>query len=831
MKCPNKVIITFLVALLLNIVTAHAQSIITVAGNGLWGFAGDGGAATNAKLNGPYGIVFDRYNNMYFSDFNNNRIRKIDTSGVITTIAGTGAPGYSGDGGPATAAQLYQPGNLALDAAGNLYFDADAWGIRKISTSGIITRFAGNSLAVFYGDGGPATAARLDAPGGMVFDAIGNMYLTLTIGSTVRKIDTSGTITTVAGDSVIDGFSGDGGPATDARLYMPTSIAIDRGGNIFFVDRGNSRVRKINTAGIISNVVGCLGRFGGDGFAATDARLSYPEQIVIDSSGNLYVSDADDNRIRKVDTSGIINTFAGNGLAGYFGDGGCATASQLLSPQGLGIDSHGNIYIGDDGNDRIRKVSGCATLLVPAISGAATICPGTTVTLSNAVAGGNWHSSDTTVASISSSGLVTGVSLGLTNITYTHVDSCGVSFAVQPLNVTSTAVPGIISGPPVTFLGDTNTYHESVPGGVWSSSNSSIATINPASGFLTPVSAGVITATYTVVGCGATVYAYDTVAVNPINRISGKIVFGNAPVDTYGVAKIWLIKYNPSTSDLEAFDSTIISLHSVISADYQFLNEPLDSYRIKAAFFPVMTDVIGYAPTYFGNCAYWNAASVFLHDTTFASDYKDIKMIIGTPATGPGFIGGNVTTGANKGTSGGVPVEGLSVLAINTGTGKVTQQVYTNASGMYLFNNLPIGQGYTIYPELLAYGTIPYNSINLTASSTVKNGANFMQHTISKIITPNFESIPEELDPPFSFKIFPNPASSVVNIQYENCKSEQGIVIVRDILGREVYSVEVALTNAKGSKSLILPELRHGLYLMNLKIGSANYFEKLLIAR
>jgi trimeric autotransporter adhesin len=331
-----------------------------VAGSGNLGFSGDGGQASLAQLNRPHGVIVDSAGNLFIADSGNNRIRKVSGSGIITTVAGTGSSGSSGDGGPATSAQLLFPYGAAVDSAGNLFIaDSDNHRIRKVSTSGIITTVAGTGSAGFSGNGGQATSAQLYYPDWIVVDSAGNLYIADSYNSCIRKVSASGIITTVAGTGSSDGYSGDGGPATSAELYWPEGVALDSAGNLFIADSGNSCIRKVSTSGIISTVAGTGSSIGysGDGGQATSAQFNYPYGVNVDSAGNLFIVDTWNNRIRKVSTSGIITTVAGNGSFGYGGDGGPATSAQINSSYGVAVDSAGNLFIADTYNERIRKVS------------------------------------------------------------------------------------------------------------------------------------------------------------------------------------------------------------------------------------------------------------------------------------------------------------------------------------------------------------------------------------------------------------------------------------------------------------------------------------------
>lgn len=325
--------------------------ISTIAGNGTLGFSGDNGPATSAQLNDPLGVAVDAAGNLYIADSGNGRIRMV-SNGVITTVAGNGTLGFAGDNGPAGSSQLYYPAGVAVDAAGNVYIaDSDNHRIRKVS-NGVIATVAGGGSSI--GDNGPATSAQLYGPGGVGVDAAGNLYIADSGNQRIRQVS-NGVISTVAGNGTA-GFSGDSGPATSAQLNDPDDVTVDAAGNIYIADSGNNRVRNVSN-GVIATVAGNgTFQFGGDNGPATSAQLDGPEGVTVDAFGTLYIADSDNNRIRKV-SNGVISTVAGNGTYGFSGDNGPATSAQLNSPSGVAVDAAGNIYIADSGNGRIREVS------------------------------------------------------------------------------------------------------------------------------------------------------------------------------------------------------------------------------------------------------------------------------------------------------------------------------------------------------------------------------------------------------------------------------------------------------------------------------------------
>jgi RHS repeat-associated protein len=350
-----------------TIIKNNIRIIKTVAGTGESDFSGDGGPATDARLSGTSDVAVDSSGNIYIADRSNHRIRKVDMNGIITTIAGSGesgnyAGGFSGDGGPATDAKLNIPYGVAVDNAGNIYIaDSLNHRIRKVDRNGVITTIAGSGetglgAGGFSGDGGLATDAKLYRPSGVAVDNAGNIYIADSFNNRIRKVDTSGIITTVAGCQFW-GFGGDGGPATDvrARLYNPTGVEVDNAGNIYIADTRNNRIRMVDNSGIITTVAGNgVGWYSGDGGPATDTSLYYPTDVAVDSSGNIYIADRNNNRIRMVDNSGIITTVAGNGTCCVFdGDGGPAVNASFYS-EGVAVSSTRNIYISN--SHRILEV-------------------------------------------------------------------------------------------------------------------------------------------------------------------------------------------------------------------------------------------------------------------------------------------------------------------------------------------------------------------------------------------------------------------------------------------------------------------------------------------
>ena len=355
----NGIILTGVLSLMFISDLSRAQNIITVAGNGGAGYNGDGIQATAASLYSTGGnVIFDRSGSIIFCDRDNERVRKVNSSGIITTIAGNGVAGYSGDGGQATNAELNGCTYVCTDSSHNMYIaDFGNNCIRRINPAGIISTFAGNTASGYTGNGGQATASELDFPCAVIADDTGNIYVADSYNNVVRKVNTSGVITVFAGTGVAN-YGGDGGQATLAQLNKPFRIGFDNLWNMYIADSFNSSIRKVNTSGIISTIAGNgLAGFSGDGGPATAAEMNSPDGMCVDAFGNIFIADTYNNRIRFVNTSGIITTVAGNGVGAFSGDGGPAVAAEVYEPTGTSLSYSNILYIDDYANNRIRSFS------------------------------------------------------------------------------------------------------------------------------------------------------------------------------------------------------------------------------------------------------------------------------------------------------------------------------------------------------------------------------------------------------------------------------------------------------------------------------------------
>ncbi len=359
--CAAALFAVFTCSTMAQITVPSGGIINTVAGAGL--YAGDGGAAASARLNAPVGIAIDSAGNIYVADDFNNCIRKVNAAtGIISTIAGSPAGGYSGDGGSAKQAQLQQPQGVAVDASGNVYIaDTGNNRIREIiAATGMIATIAGDGTAGYSGDGWYATSAELNSPSAVAVDASGSVYISDANNSVIRKVSVSTAyISTFAGNGNF-GFAGDGSAAITAELNYPAAVALDSSGNLYIVDLGNGRIREVNAlTGVINTVAGTTSTgYNGDNILATNAELNTPEGVWVDSSKNIYIADAGNNRIRKVTaSSGLISTIAGTGSQNFSGDGGQATNAGLNFPADVLTDASNNVYIADSNDNRIRKVT------------------------------------------------------------------------------------------------------------------------------------------------------------------------------------------------------------------------------------------------------------------------------------------------------------------------------------------------------------------------------------------------------------------------------------------------------------------------------------------
>ncbi len=534
---------------------ASAQTIITTfAGDGYLGgtlygyggYTGDGGPAIHAELKFPQDVTTDVAGNVYIADFKNNVVRKVNTAGIISTIAGSDSSGYSGDGGAATNARLYLPIAVKADAAGNVYIaDYGNNVVRKVTPGGIITTVAGNGAFDYTGDGGPATAAAISSPSGLAIDATGNLFVSDPNFCVVRKITPAGAITTSVGNATAYGsYSGDGGPATAAQMEGPALMTFDHAGNLYISDTWAGVVRKVDPSNIITTFAGNgLGGYTGDGGPATAAALT-PGGLAADDSGSILLADYFNNVVRKINASGIITTIAGNGygaglnIGAYTGDGGLAKNAEFFDPASVTISASGKIYIVDSRNDVVRTLSkNRAPFFVGSVS-SVTVCENAAVSVNALLSIVDSDVQQTERWSVSAPpthGSLTGFSTsqmatgGLTNpldylsytpaIGYSGLDAFAVQISdgVDSVNAAISVlieplpIAGAITGPDSVCPGAVIALSDIATGGIWTSSNSTTGISG--AGEVIGISAGTDIISYTVVnGCGA-VSAVHTITV------------------------------------------------------------------------------------------------------------------------------------------------------------------------------------------------------------------------------------------------------------------------------------------------------------------------------
>jgi uncharacterized protein (TIGR03437 family) len=544
-----------------------SYTISTAAGNGTSGFSGDSGMAISAELDYPTGVAVDSAGNLFIADTFNARIRKVTPAGTISTVAGNGTLGFSGDGGSPTSAELRLPDGVAVDSAGNIFIaDETNNRIRKVTAAGTISTVAGNGTAGFSGDGGFATSAELFEPGGIAVDGAGNLFIADSMNNRIRKVTPAGTISTVAGNGV-QGFSGDSGPALLAELDQPSGVALDSAGNLFIADLMNSRVRKVTLAGTITTVAGS-GAFGfsGDNGPAISASLAEPWGVAVDGAGDLFIVDSGNQRIRMVTPAGTISTVAGNGTAGFSGDSATATLAELRGPQYVVVDGAGNVFIADTNNNRVRKLTATAAAaasLTISKAHTGTFSQGQTgalytVTVSNAASSGP-TSGSVTVSENAPTGLtlasMAGSGWSCTGSTCTRSDvlSPGSSYPAitVTVNVASNAPSQVTNQ--VTVSG----------GGANSATASDVTAVVAGTSTPMPVTATPSTITTT----GSTTLTASLGVVSYVGRTGtvtfdlGSQVLGTAPVTMDGAGNLWATLVVPG-SKLAVGVNTITAYYS-----------------------------------------------------------------------------------------------------------------------------------------------------------------------------------------------------------------------------------------------------------------------------
>jgi uncharacterized protein YjdB len=465
---------------------------------------------------------------------------------------------------------------------------------------------------------------------------------------------------------------------------------------------------------------------------------------------------------------------------------------------------------------------------IDSIIGASSVCVGssTTYRMSSAT-GGTWSSSNPSIASISATGTLTGVSSGTVTISYSVSTACGTAVSTMSVSVITSISAASLSGPATLSAGSSAYMSASAAGGTWASSNPSVASIDASTGAVTGVSAGSITLTYTLVGCSSTAVSFHSLTVTAFSGISGYVHFNAGR--HFGNVKVWLITLTRSSGMLQAIDSTTV-YSTGDSVYYEFTTAATDSYRVKAHAIDTSMMSSGYMPTYHDTSFYWYAARVIPHTSGTGDTRRDIHMNYGATVSGPGFIGGSITSGANKGTAGGVPVAGMRVILINEVSNTLIGSTVTDASGNYSFSGLPVGQTYTVFPEAMSYMTTVMRGIRLTSSASSMSAASFLQGTISKTIKPINVSVAQVDRNAAIMNVFPNPASSNLNIQWTVSRQESVTVTLSDMAGRAVASSELMLTEGNGNNSIDVSRIASGFYILSVHSADFSYVAKLEIA-
>ncbi len=657
-------------------------SLIVFAGSGSSGRGGDGGQATDAEFLNPTAVAVDAAGNVFISDA--GTVRKVSTTGIITKIAGTGSFGYSGDGGAASSAAISDISGLAVDASGNLFIaDMNNSVIRRVNSSGVISTYAGTGSSGFSGDGGAATSAELNTPMDIATDPSGNLFIADRNNQRIRKVTPSGTMSTIAGDGSYGG-GGDGSTATTASIEVPWGVAVDASGNLFIVDDNRHNVRKVNSAGTISTYAGIGGDGGytGDGGPATDARLYYPRSIAIDHSGNVFICDNANSAIRMVSNitnhSPVFNSGAtthitvcsnwvtstlnsilrvsdadagqtltwsiasapinGTAVVSY----SAASTGGSLTPTGLSYTPTSS-FSGTD-SFSVQVSDGTATDVIvvyvtvnpvpaaPSVSGTSAICIGGTTSLSGSPSGGAWSQSGGTIT-CSSSGVVTGISGGASTVYYKVVNGYGCwtkTGYVVNVNIPG-GVYGFGGGASTICPGASFTLTNASPGGTWASSNISVATV--ATGIVSAVAPGSDTITYTITNaCGTAVarWPFKVIGVPIVSVITGYLTplcpGGAVTLHNATSGGVW----HSSTSGI-----AVVSSSGVVTAVAAGMDTITYSVTNSCGFTGVATKYVAVnrlpgAGTLSGPTTVANGATITLHSTESGGSWTSTNTALAT---------------------------------------------------------------------------------------------------------------------------------------------------------------------------------------------------------
>lgn len=809
-------------------VKTAAQIITTFAGNGLAGYYGNGGAATLAILNSPTCIAIDGAGNVYINDQRDNCVRKVNTPGVISTFAGTDTGGYNGDNITAFTAKLNQNWGVAVDDTGNLYIaDQENYRVRKVNTSGIITTFAGNGIPGYSGDGGPATAAQMQAPLGIAVDIRGNVYISDPGSFCIRRVNPAGIISRFAGNGTY-GYGGDNGLAVNAMLSYPRGIAVDTFGNVYICDADNNRIRKVDTSGIITTIAGTgMAGNSGDNGPATSAQLNSPIGIFHDNSGDIYIADFYNNRIRMISTSGIITTVAGTGVSGFSGDDGPALQAELSHPISVAIDGNGNMYIADLDNIRVRKINTIPALSFnPGHTQNLPVCENAGATPVNSLLAvtdlytglsDTWNLIAAPVhgtAVISYTTPTTGGVLIPSSTSYTPdagyagydsfkvrvtngiaSDTIAIQVTVKPLLVSA----GTITGPSAVCVNATIHLTDTLAGGTWHSLYmASIApTVNGS--IVTGILPGIDTITYTLNGCG-TATSTIIITVNPLpdaGTINGAVhvCIGSSITLTETIASgVWSSTYG-KTSIAPITGGSIVT---GISTGMDIIKYSItDSVCTGVATHPVIVDTIpqtgiitGPANICVGAMAVYTDLA---QDGTWSSASSSVATIVNDTVTG--LMAGMFNLSYSATNSCGIFTATKSVNIIPPPAIPVVT-VFENI--------LSVPAGYGSYQWLL-------NGSPIQGAVTDSFEVSLFPATYAVIVTDSLGCPATSAEQAYNgcntgdIKIYPNPPTSILYIQW--CKKLNARIICAD--GKTVGTIEDV-------HEIDLTELPDGVYFISL---------------
>ncbi|MGP8217623.1 MAG: T9SS type A sorting domain-containing protein [Bacteroidia bacterium] len=801
------------IVLFSTIVVTYAQNITTVAGDGTGGYSGNGGSATAAEIMNPQGVATDSQGNIYIADPGNNVIRKVDLAGNITTVAGNNAAGYTGDGGAATAAELHGATNVKVDASGNIYI-GDYYNncIRKVNTSGIISTVVGNGIPGYSGDGGQATAAEIDRPHDIAIDASGDLYIVDVNNSCIRKVNTSGIISTFAGNG-IGGYSGDGGQATAAELDVPLSVALDASGNLYITDKFNNAIRKVNTSGVISTFAGNgTAGYNGDGIQATSAEINAPWGIALDAAGNVYIGDDLNNRIRKINTSGTITTIAGNGTPGYSGDGGVATVAKIDNPLGVAVDASGSVYIGDYSNFRVRKVSTPYPPIANFSANDSIFCIGNSVQFTD-----KSSQYPSTWKWTFAGGNPDSSTQQNPTVAY---DSAG-TYTVK-LTVSNAAGADSISKTSYIVVNPTPTV--TISGG---------STLCIGADMLTATTSGNAPFSYKWSTAGTN----DTIMVNNANTFSVTVTDSNGCVsnssfkvmnDPVPFAQICLVSVDTSsTHNIIVWNNT--GLTRIDSFKIYYLNSSLAWQLIKAVPFsspdyfvdstPINNpnaNTVRYCLTAVDSCGNEEAVT--------SSPWQNTMHINQAPAgtftwAGTGYLKQGITTPVVTYYLFRDSISNGNWVAIDSTNG--TQNTMSDAAYQINPSNYPLARWYVgakLSDSVNTGCTVPLlrptHAVNYSSSRSNAIYHNTITSALTQALTSN------------SISLYPNPAGQNLNIKFNNKEPESARISIMDITGREVYNSQLTIDN--GQRTINVSALSTGIYFVKVTTNTSSQVVKFI---